>query len=120
MNRKAFSLPAVIICVLLILASVAAIFVMQNFGSDAKDVAIYKDGKVITTLPLSENTEYEISDVGMTIKIENDAAFIEKSNCRCKTCQNFGKLSKAGQTAVCLPSKVHIEVLGESGLDATL
>lgn len=120
MNRKAFSLPSVIICVCLAIASLAAIILMQKFGKRAEQVAIYKEGKIIATLPLSENTEYEISDVGMTVKVENGAAFIEKSSCKCKTCQSFGKLSKSGQTAVCLPGKVHIEVLGESELDATL
>lgn len=120
MNRKAFSLPALLTCTSLVLLSVAAIILMQSFGKNAKNVAIYKDGKTIATLPLSEDAEYEISNVGMTIKIENGAAFIEKSSCKCKTCQNFGRLSKAGQTAVCLPNKVHIEVLGESELDAAL
>lgn len=120
MNRKAFSAPSVIICVILLALSVAAIVLMRSLGADAKNVGIYKDGKIIASLPLNEDTEYEIAGADITVKIENGAAFIQESSCKCKTCQNFGKLSRAGQTAVCLPNKVHIEILGDSGVDAVL
>lgn len=119
MNRKAFSAPAVIICAVLLVLS-AVVILLQNFGADAKNVGIYKDGKIIATLPLDEDAEYKISGADITVKIQNGAAFIQETSCKCKTCQNFGKLSKAGQTAVCLPNKVHIEILGDSGVDAVL
>ncbi len=118
MKQKIITLPALIICIALAVFS-AAVWAFMQSGSDGADgVNIYKDGKLVSTLDINKDTEYKID--GLTIKVENAAAYISQSDCKCKTCIGFGRLSKAGQTAVCLPNKVAIELFGASDIDAAL
>ncbi len=81
---------------------------------------IYRADTLLKTLPLSEDTIYKIDDIGMVIEVSNGRAFIKQSRCRCKTCQSFGKLSKAGQSALCLPDRILIKLDGQSSVDAEL
>jgi len=118
MKQRIVSLPAIITCVALAVISAAVWGFMQSSARDAEGVNIYKDGKLVSTIDIDENTEYKIDK--LTIKVENKYAFISESNCRCKTCIGFGKLSKAGQTAVCLPNKITVELFGKSDVDAAL
>ena len=120
MKRKIVSLPSLITCIVLVLGCAAASMIWQNSAHSAADVNIYRADKKLTTLPLSTDAVYEIEDIGMIIEISDGSAFVKESSCRCKTCKSFGKLSKSGQTAVCLPYQVRIELSGNSELDATL
>ena len=118
MKQRIVSLPAIVVCVALAVISAAVWGFMQNSAKDADGVNIYKDGKLISTLDIDKDTEYQIDS--LKIKIENSTAFISESDCKCKTCIGFGRLSKTGQTAVCLPNKVTIELFGASDIDAAL
>ena len=118
MNQRIATLPALVFCIALAVISAAVWAFMQNSSKNADGVNIYKDGKLVQSLPIDEDTEYQIDS--LKVKVENAAAFISESDCKCKTCIGFGKLSKAGQTAVCLPNKVTIELFGVSEVDAAL
>ncbi len=120
MNRKIVNIPSVVICIILVLGSAAILIFGMKKSSDAANVNIYRAGEKLASLPLSEDTTFLIEDAGMVIEISEGKAFISESSCRCKTCQSFGKLSKSGQTAICLPAQVRIELDGEGDLDATL
>ena len=119
MKQRIITLPAIIACVALAVVSAAVWAFMQSSAKAAEGVNIYKDGKLVATLPIDNDTEYSLKN-SVTVKIENGFAFISESDCRCKTCIGFGKLSKAGQTAVCLPQKVTVELFGKSDVDAAL
>lgn len=119
MKQRIITLPALLSCVALAVVSAAAWAFMQNCAKSAEGVNIYKDGKLVAALPIDKDIEYKVED-SVKVTIENGFAFISQSNCKCKTCIGFGKLSKAGQTAVCLPQKVTIELFGKSDIDAAL
>ena len=119
MNRRAFSPPFFIVCAAIILVCTAAL--MFTKGEKAKTALVYKDNTLLKTLSLNEDTRFDINGkYKLTITVKNGEIFVSESNCPCKTCKNFGKLSKEGQTAVCLPSNVRIELLGSSEYDAVL
>ncbi len=119
MNRRAFSLPFFIACAAIILVCTAAL--MLTKGEKAKTALVYKDNTLLKTLSLNEDTSFDINGkYKLTITVKNGEIFVSQSSCPCKTCKNFGKLSKKGQTAVCLPSNVRIELLGSSEYDAVL
>lgn len=120
MKRKVIGLPAAVVCVLIVILSAAVWFFLENNSKKAENANVYQGGELIASLPLSQDTVFEIEKVGMKIAVESGSAFISESRCKCKTCQSFGKLSKAGQTAVCLPERILIELDGKGGLDAVL
>ncbi|MBQ8868725.1 MAG: NusG domain II-containing protein [Oscillospiraceae bacterium] len=120
MKQRIVTLPALIACIALAAVSAAVWAFMQNGAKGAEGVNIYKNGKLVTALPMDSDTEYSVEESSVKVKIENGFAFISESDCKCKTCIGFGKLSKAGQSAVCLPQKVTVELFGESEIDAAL
>ena len=120
MQRKVISLSCVIVCTLLIVVSLFVWFFYENNAEKGQKAVIYVGSQAVKTLPLSEDTEFKISDADMLIKIENGCAYIKESDCKCKTCIGFGKISKAGQSALCLPNKVTVVIEGEGEIDGTL
>ncbi len=120
MKQRIITLPALLVCIALAVISAAVWAFMQNSAKGAEGVNIYKNGKLVAALPMDNDAEYSVEDSSVKVKIENGFAYISESDCKCKTCIGFGKLSKAGQSAVCLPQKVTVELFGESEIDAAL
>ncbi len=66
----------------------------------------------------SLSQEREISVCGrdgltVVISIENGAAFVKTADCPDHVCVKTGRLSRGGQTAVCLPAGVMLTVEGD-------
>ena len=119
MRRRLVSPAFAVVCLLLAAGCLLAIFLQQR-QKEAQILEIYQQNKPVAVLALSQDTEYSLPEVGMKIIVRNRAAYISESSCPCKTCQRFGKLSRAGQTAVCLPSRICLIVKGNSDVDAVL
>jgi len=78
-------------------------------------VQIRVDGKIIASLPLDRDTEYEIegADGGRNLLvISGGAAWVESADCPDELCVGMGKISWVGQSVVCLPHKVVVEITG--------
>lgn len=101
------------IIVVLALASYAAV----NFygGQKTKDAqaVVTIDGREYGTYPLSEDTRVRIEseNEGYNILlIEDGAASIEEASCPDKICVRHKHIDKTGETLVCLPNKVVVEI----------
>lgn len=95
----------------------AAIFFFNSRGDEKKLVAeIRVAGEVIETVELSSLGEELIitpdTEPKVIIKAENGEIFFEEAECPDKLCVAGGKLTRKGDTAVCLPAKTVITVLG--------
>ena len=120
MQRKVVSLPTIVVCALLVAASLFTWFYSQNSAKKGNNAVVYIASQKTMTLPLDKNATYSVQNTDMKIKIENGYACIYESDCKCKTCTRFGKLSQVGQSAVCLPNKVTLVIEGEGDVDAQL
>ena len=61
-------------------------------------------------------------DIPVTIQVGPGEISIAESACPDQICVNTGVLTRPGQSAVCLPSRVAVRMIGEDtngGLDAT-
>lgn len=74
---------------------------------------VEQDRKVIRVLPLSQNHRETIhSKYGTnTIVIKNGKADVTKADCKNQVCVNSRKISKNGETIVCLPHKLILTVV---------
>ena len=52
----------------------------------------------------------------LTVVIEDGCVFVKDSTCRDGTCEHTGKISRAGQSIVCLPAETVISIVGSSDL----
>jgi hypothetical protein len=76
------------------------------------------DGVIIENFPITDNLTYKISGVngGTNLLIIQDGeAWIEEATCPDGLCKNMGKISQVGQSIICLPNKVVVEILNKEG-----
>ncbi len=116
MDKKLFRKGDIVVIGTALLVA-AAIFLLRFVGNEKKLVAeIRVDGEVIETIDLSAIAEAVVispeTEPKVTIKAENGAIYFEHADCPDKLCISSGKLTRKGDTAVCLPAKTVITVLG--------
>lgn len=75
----------------------------------------------VVYLPLDKDTSYTVTtDLGYnTIVIENHTVRIDSSDCKNQICVNEGAIDTPGQTIVCLPHKVVVQIVDASGSDSS-
>ena len=102
--------------ILVILAAAAAFWFFTSRQTDKLEAVITVDGTVIETIDLATVDGKRLIELDTEPKVviaaEKGAIYFEKSACEDKLCVNCGKLSKKGDTAVCLPAKTVVTVSG--------
>ncbi len=112
-----------IILVLSLVIIAAAAFLIINYGvkKNGKYVVIKVDGRVIKTLELDRETSIEVNGYqgGVNeIVIKDGKVSMTDADCHDKLCVKTGKISKKGETIVCLPHRVVVEIKGSQDDDA--
>lgn len=103
----------VIGCVLLLAAALALFLAVQAAG-DRLYAEIWKDGALVERVALTDATDRTIEVDGRnTIVLSGKTARMAAADCRDQVCVRTGTLSRAGQTAVCLPHRVVLRLVGE-------
>ena len=103
----------------LALAIAAAYFFVYPQHGDIVQVSV--DGLTVKTFPLNQNTSYTIrtkANEENILEIKDGYARITTANCPDKLCVHQRKISKQGETLVCLPHKVVVSII--SSKKATL
>ena len=100
---------------LVILAGVILLlFLYQHFaGSKGSYILVTQNGEKIGEYSLLENQTFVVTDENHsynTIVIENGQVWIDQADCPDKLCVKQGKISKNGQSIICLPHKLTIGI----------
>ena len=113
-DKRRFFRPADGIAVAALLA-VAAVLWAVLAHLDGTTAEILCGGELVTSVDLSAVKEtYDVTlDNGVTITVEPGAIYFAASDCANQLCVRTGKLTKAGQSAVCLPHKTLIRITGK-------
>ena len=122
-DKKALLLTALIL--LILGASLAALYFQNARSSAARTAFIYQDGKLIREIDLSHVAEpytftIEAPDGGYNaIRVEQGRIGVEDADCPDKVCQNMGMVETSSYPISCLPHKLLIKVSADDGdLDA--
>lgn len=101
----------ILIFVILVIA-LASFTVLRLTQKDGNQVVISLDGKVIETIDLSEYSQFKIEDDrgSNTIVVNEGKVTMKKADCPDQICVNHPTISKTGETIVCLPHKVVVEI----------
>ncbi|MCI9616852.1 MAG: NusG domain II-containing protein [Eubacterium sp.] len=106
----------IIIIVILLLTVMGTYFVffLMNY-KEARYVHIYKGDTLIETYPLNKNGAYDIKiDNNFNrIIIKQGTVYMDKADCPDKLCVKQGKISKSGESIICLPHKVVVKISAE-------
>ena len=102
--------------ILVILVAAAFFWFFRTQQTDRLEAVITVNGETVETIDLSAVKEKRIieldTDPKVVIAAENGAIYFESAECDDKLCINCGKLSRKGDTAVCLPAKTVVTVSG--------
>ena len=116
-RRNDFILLAAIVAVAALIWLVVRM--TQNEGAT---VIVTVDGEVYGTYPLDTDAEIRIGDNENynILVIKDGTAEIKEASCPDKLCVKQGRASYNGQSIICLPNKVVVEITGgeESDYDA--
>ena len=106
----------IILAVIVVAVAATGLLLLNVFKTEGSFAVVKIDGKETERYPLSVNTEVviETGDDGRnTLVIEDNKAFMKDANCPDKICEGHSKISYKGETIVCLPHKVVIEIVTE-------
>jgi hypothetical protein len=105
------SADLIIILLPILLAVVSAFFVLLPDDTANAVAVITVDGKVEKRIDLSKDTRLDLNlRESNIIEVKNGEIFISRADCRDKTCVKSGRISKAGQVIVCVPSGLVITI----------
>lgn len=96
-----------------IICSVVAVFILSialliAFSKQGSRVVIKQNNKVVFNESITIN---QIFDTGTnTVVIKDGEVYMESASCKNQICVNTGKISKKGESIVCLPNKVIVEI----------
>ncbi|XZK29492.1 NusG domain II-containing protein [Clostridium perfringens] len=113
---KKWDLIIIIVLIILSLMPIRLLISSNNSG-DLKRVIISVNGEEYETLELKENLNKIIKiEEGLGVNeiyINKGQVYMNHSNCTDKVCMRQGKISKIGESIVCLPNRVFIEIKGD-------
>lgn len=95
-----------------LLVLVAVLMATKSSGAYA---VVSVDGVEVAAFSLDQDITYEIEgyDGGHnTLVIKDGKAHLEDSSCPDHLCEHMGKIDKVGQSIICLPNRVVVEIRG--------
>ena len=96
------------------------------FKKEGKLVVVSVDSVEVVSFSLDKDLVYEIEGYNggrNTLVIEDRVAYVKDSTCPDHLCEYMGKISKVGQSVICLPNRVVVEIRGSKnaeGYDAVV
>ncbi len=102
----------VILIVLFLLIGTAA-YLLGISRDSGQRVSIYIQGQLYASYSLLENREIDLP-TGNEVTIEDGFVWMSQAPCQEQSCVHQGKINQRGQTILCLPQQVIIEISGEN------
>lgn len=102
----------IILIVIVLLLALFGFGVMKWKQKDGKEVVVTINGNEVYRTTLSKNQTYKIpTKSGLNVmKIKDGKVTMKKADCPDQICHKHKAIEKSGETIVCLPHKVVIEV----------
>lgn len=106
------------ILTVVLLGCVAASFALLSPGEDAVRAEIRSEGKVVRTVSLSVDQEFEITTATgrNVVTVKDGKIAVTEADCPDHYCMDRGFCS-GGTQIVCLPNRLVIHFLGEQEVD---
>lgn len=113
MNKNDIKLVVIVLIVIILL------FSLTLFRKKANIANVYYENELILEIDLSINKTYEVDGYNGKIKIEvlNNQIRVVEENSPYHLCSKQGFVSKSGESIICLPNKIIIELPSDE-LDA--
>lgn len=119
-RRKRFRFVDGIIMVTVIIAAISVIvYNHRPVGGDLIAIVRVNSQEILTVDLANVDRPYRYcveGEFNVIIEIGHNMIWVVSSECEDQVCVKTGKLTKAGQSAVCLPAKLSVEVIGSDSM----
>ncbi|MDD5686541.1 MAG: NusG domain II-containing protein [Elusimicrobia bacterium] len=115
MNKQKFyqvSKYDFIVAIAILVFSSGSLMSLKNINIADKEAIIYKNGKLIERINLSQKKVINIGK--MEIEVRDGRIRILESDCPHQICKHSGWITSPAQTIVCVPNKILIEIAGSN------
>lgn len=114
-KEKIISMRDIILLASVVLVALIALIVMKLNTTDKQLVKVMVDGKLVHEMSILVDETYVVSqgDKTNTVIVENGKVRVEEASCPDKICEKHVPISMTGETIICLPNKVVVEVANE-------
>lgn len=104
-------------------AAIALCLICQRFmfSKEGARVVVQRDGKTVGTYSLAEEERlvFTSEDGGKNVlAIRDGKAYMETADCPDKLCVKQGAIGREGESIICLPHKLVIQVIGGEDREA--
>ena len=108
-----------LLLILGLLLAAAVMYLALRPGGQGAWAVVTVDGAEAGRYPLSEDRTVRIESPGgyNLLTIAGGAAAVTEADCGDHTCVRTGAVSRAGETIVCLPHRLIVEIRGGDGSD---
>ena len=98
---------------IVVLGVIAAVFILSivmltSFSKNGSRVIVKQDNKVVYDQSITKNNTVDTGS--NVVVIENKVVYMKQSNCKNQICVKSDKISKKGESIICLPNKVIVEI----------
>ncbi|MGN1133827.1 MAG: NusG domain II-containing protein [Oscillospiraceae bacterium] len=110
----------IILCIAIVVVSIGMLIAFAAFGGEKGETAVITVGsKKYGEYPLNEDKEIKIStDSGYNVvQIRNGKVTMLEADCPDKYCVKQSSVSKTGESIVCLPHRLVIEIKSSKNSD---
>lgn len=110
-----------LLLILGLLLAAAVMYLALRPGGQGAWAVVTVDGREVARYPLSEDVTVTIGKTDYNVlQIAGGEAAVIEANCGDHTCVRTGAVSREGETIVCLPHHLIVEIRGgdSSGFDA--
>lgn len=106
----------IIVVILLLFLSIGMAFFVQKFKSDENGnyLKVELNGKEYGRYPLNKDKTFKIKidkDEYNIVEIKNGKVKMREANCRDLICTHMPSIEKVGETIVCLPHRLILEII---------
>lgn len=109
----------IILILVLLLAGLALTLALRGGRQQGRQVIVRVEGTQTAAFPLDTDRSFLIEGAGGTnlLVIEDGSAYLSEATCPDKLCVRQGKIRYAGDSLICLPNSVVVEISGEDELN---
>ena len=111
-EHKLISRADILLIVGIMILTIAGLFVWKKLQKPGAYVDILIDGTSVKTLQLDKDASYEVmQEAGVTtVVVQDGSVTVQDADCPDKICENHRAINRTGETIICLPHKLVVEI----------
>lgn len=111
-DNKIISKADIILCAVILIAALGFLIIFRLNARTGMNVNISVNGKLVESFSLDKDREYKVTtDSGENLVVISDGAVsVTEADCPDKVCVKHSEISNVGETIICLPHKLVVEI----------